>query len=93
MAIQSIWTPVEVRDITGDHFFMAPGEMTFGEVHFVGELDNLAQEVGARSEAFDNARNLSSAGVSAPEIVGGGNVSGGFVIFGDSDFCFFRHGQ
>jgi hypothetical protein len=32
VAVQSIWTPVQIGDITGDHLFVAAGKISFGEM-------------------------------------------------------------
>jgi hypothetical protein len=46
MAVQSIWTPVQVRDVAGDHLFMASREMAFREMDRVREVDHLAKKAG-----------------------------------------------
>lgn len=61
VAVQSIRTPVQVRDIAGYHLFMAAIQMTFRKMDGVGEVDHLTQEVRARAETLDDARNLSAA--------------------------------
>ncbi len=33
MAVQSIWTPVQIRDVAGDHLFLAARKMTFREMN------------------------------------------------------------
>lgn len=65
---------------------MTPREMSFGEVNGVGELDYLAQEVGARSEAFDNAGNLLATRPGTPEVVCGSGIARSFCIFDEADF-------
>ncbi len=87
MAVQSIRTAIQVRDVASDHLFMAAGEMSFGEMDGVREVHYLAQEVRTRTEALHDAGDLLPAGVGAPVIVGGKGRAGGFGIFGDSDFC------
>ena len=89
MAVQSIWTPVQVRDVAGDHLFMAAREMAFGEMDRVREVDHLAKKVGARAETLDDAGNLRAARSRAPVVVGGGSISGGFVVFGDADLSWW----
>ena len=42
MAVQSIWAPVQIGNLTCDHFFDAPREMTFGKMNSVGKLNDLA---------------------------------------------------
>ncbi len=61
MAIQSIRTPVQVRDVARDHLFVATIQVAFGKMDGVGEIDHLAQEVGARAETLDDAGYLSAA--------------------------------
>ena len=85
MAVESIGAAIEVRDVAGDHLLVAADEVAFGEVDGVGELDHLAQEIGACSETFDDPRDLFASGAGAPEIVSGGSFAGSFVVFGDAD--------
>ena len=87
MAIQSIRAPVQKGNVTGNHFLVAAGEVTFGEVNFVGELDDLAQKIGTRAETLDDSRYLRASGAGAPEIVSSGEVARGFGVFGDADLC------
>lgn len=61
MTVQSIGTAVQVGNVTGNHLLMPAGEVAFGEVNFVGELDDLPQEIGPRAKTFDYARHLGSA--------------------------------
>lgn len=84
MTIQSIRAPIQERNVARNHLFVTPGEMTFREVNFIGKFDNLPQKVGPRAKTLDNARNLLPAGISAPEIIGCGNVSSCVVILDDS---------
>ena len=58
MTVGSIRTAVQKRDITGDHFFLPPGEMSFGKVDLVGEIDHLAQEIRPCAETLDDAGDL-----------------------------------
>ncbi len=85
MAIQSIRTAVQVRDVAGDHFFVTPRKMALGEMHGIAELNHLAQKVGPCPEAFDDARNQLSAGTGAPKLIGRGRFAGGFGVFDNSD--------
>jgi hypothetical protein len=86
VAVQSIRTSIQVRDVAGDHLFVPAGEMSFGEMDGVRKLDHLTQEVWTRAEALENAGDLVSPGGSAPEIIGGSSFTGSFGIFIDSDF-------
>jgi hypothetical protein len=81
VAVQSIRAAVEIGNVAGDHLLVAAREMPFGEVHGVGKLDHLAQEVRARSKALDDARHLLASGAGAPEVIGGGRVARGFMVF------------
>jgi hypothetical protein len=87
VAVQSIRALVQKGNVTGNHFLVAAGEVTFGEVEFVGELDDLAQKIGTRAEALDDPGNLRASGPGAPEIVSSGEVASGFGVFGDADLC------
>ena len=58
MAVESIRAAVQVRDVAGDHLFVAPLQMALGKVNGVREIDHLTQEVWARAETFDDAGNL-----------------------------------
>jgi hypothetical protein len=50
VAVQSIWAPVQVRDVARDHFFVPSREMSFRKMNSVRELNYLAQEIGPRPE-------------------------------------------
>ena len=41
VAIQSIWAPVQKRNVTGDHLVVAEGEMAGGEINGIGKIDDL----------------------------------------------------
>ncbi len=88
VAVQSIRTTVQVRDVAGDHLLVAAREMAFREMDGVGEIDDLAEEVGARSEALDDAWDLFAAGLIAPGLIGGSGVAGGGFIGPDADLGF-----
>ena len=60
MAVQSIRAPVQIGNVTGDHFLVPPRKVSFGEMHGVRELKHLAQEIGPRAETLDNAGDLFS---------------------------------
>lgn len=94
MAVQSIWAAIQEGNVTGDHFLVAAGEMAFREMNLIGEFDDLAKEIGTRSETFDDAGDLLASGGAAPEIVSGGEVAGGVGVCGDVNFCamLFRTG-
>lgn len=85
MTIQSIRTAVQGRHVAGDHLLMAAREMALGEVNGVRELDNLAQEIGSRSEAFQDAGHLRPAGGGAPFVIYDSRFAGGFGVFDDAD--------
>ena len=89
MAVQSIWTPVQVRDVAGDHLFMASREMAFREMDRVREVDHLAKKVGASAETLDDAGNLSAARSRTPVVVCRRGVPGGLVVFGDADLSWW----
>ena len=86
MAVQSIRTPVQKRDVAGDHLLMATGKMPFGEMDGVSQFDDATQKVRPSSEALDDAGNLLSPRPSPPDIVSRRRFSGGFSIFDDPDF-------
>jgi len=85
MAVQSIWTTIQVRDMAGYHFFVPPRQMSFRKMNSVGELDYLAKKIGSCSETFNNPRDLASPGACPPEIVSGCDLAGGLGIFDDRD--------
>jgi hypothetical protein len=92
VAIQSIRTSIEVRDVAGDHLFVPASEMPFGEMNSVRELDHLTQEVRTRAETLEDAGDLLPPGTGAPEIIGSSSVTGSVGVFDDSDFCYGRCG-
>lgn len=61
MAVQSIWAPVQIGDITGDHLLVPSRKVAFGEMNSIRKLNHLPQEIGARAEAFDDPGHLLSA--------------------------------
>ena len=92
MAVESIRTAVQVRNIAGQHFFMASRKMAFGEVQSVRKLDNLGQEIRPRAKTFNDAGNLSASGALTPVIVSCGGFAGGIGILNDVNFrwlCLF----
>ena len=58
MAVQSIWTSVQVRNVAGDHLLVTSREMAFGEVDGVRKLDHLPQEIRTRAETLNYAGHL-----------------------------------
>jgi len=58
VTVQSIRTPIQVGNMAGNHFLGTTWKMTFGKMNGVGEVDNLAEKIGPRSETLDDTRNL-----------------------------------
>ena len=58
MAVQSIWTPVQVRNVAGDHLLVPARKMAFGEVDGIRELNYLLQEIRPCAKTLDDARDL-----------------------------------
>jgi hypothetical protein len=87
VAVQSIRAAVQKRNVARDHLLVTAREMPLGKVNGVRELDDLSQKIGPRSEALDDPRKLPAPGSGSPEIIGGGSFPGGFVVFGDANFC------
>ena len=58
MAVQSIWAPVQVGNVAGDHLLMTPREMAFGEMNRIRELNYLLQEIRPCAETLDDAGDL-----------------------------------
>jgi len=96
MAVQSIRAAVQIRDVAGDHLFVAARKVSFREMDRVSHFNDATQEVRPRSEALHDAGNLLSSRSGAPKIVGGSRFSGGFRVFDDFDFsgglCWLRIG-
>ncbi len=80
MRVQSIWTAIEVRDVTRDHLFVAAGEMSFGKVNGVGKLHYLPQKIWTLSKAFKDAGHFCAAGSFAPHFVGRRGLPGSVCI-------------
>ena len=59
--------------------------MSFRKMDRVGELNHLAQEIGARPETLDDAGYLLPAGTGPPEVISGGGFTAGFGILNDFD--------
>ena len=83
MAVQSIWTSVQVRNVARDHFLVVSREMAFREMNGIGKFDYLPKEIRARPETLDNSWHLLSTGAGAPVVICGGHVPTRFGIFGD----------
>lgn len=86
MAVQSIWTPVQVGDVAGNHLLVAPCEMPFGEMDSIRELDHLPQEIGPRPKTLNDSGNVLPAGTRAPKIIGRSCFPRSLSIFSDSNF-------
>jgi len=59
--------------------------MAFRKMNRVGEVDDLAQEIGASAEALDDSWNLLAAGTGSPVVVGGCGIARRGGVFGDFD--------
>jgi len=86
MAVESIGTPVQIRNITRNHLFVAARKMPLREMDGVAHFDDATQKVRPRSEALDNARNLLPPRPGSPEVISRSRFSSGFSILDDSDF-------
>jgi hypothetical protein len=80
MRIQSIGTTVEPGNPACDRFFCPTGEVPFRKMHRVTEAHDVAQKIRTMAEAFENARHLLTARVSAPFVVYLRNLTGGVGI-------------
>jgi len=60
VAVQSIRAAVQVGDVAGDHLLVAANQVAFGEVDGIGEVDDLAQEIGPRAEALNDSGHFGS---------------------------------
>jgi len=85
MAVQSIRTPVQIRDVAGDHLFVAARKMPGREMDRVSQFDDATQEVRPRSEALDNAWNLPSPRPGSPKVVSRSRFAGSFRVFNNPD--------
>ena len=85
MAVQSIRTSVQIRNVTGDHFLVPPRKVPFREMDGVGKLNYLAQKVRPRTKAFNNSWHLIASGPGAPEIVRRRDIALRFRIFDNGD--------
>jgi len=78
--VQSIGTAIEPGDPAGDGFFGPPAEVPFRKMDRVAEAHDIAQEIRAMAEAFENARHLLAARVRAPFVVYLRNLTSGVSI-------------
>jgi hypothetical protein len=69
MGVQSIGTVIEPGDPARDRFFCPAGQVPFRKMYRIAEAHDLAEEIGAMAETFENARHLLAAGVRAPFVV------------------------
>ena len=86
MAVQSIRTTVQIRDVAGNHLFVSTGKMPLRKVNRVSQIDHATQQVRSSSEAFDDAGNLLPSRPGSPKVISRSCFSGGFSIFNDLDF-------
>jgi len=61
MTVQSIRAMVQVRDIAGNHFLVTAGEVAFGKMNGVRELNHLPKEIRSGTKTLEDARYLLSA--------------------------------
>jgi len=87
MAVQSIRTPIEERDVAGNHLLVAARQVTFGKMDGVGKFNNLSQKVRPGPKALDDAGHLLSSRARAPKIVCRGNFAGSLGVFRDLNLC------
>jgi len=83
MRVQSIRTAIEPGDPACDRFFCPAGEVPFRKMHRIAEAHDLAQEIRAMAEAFENAGHLLTARVRAPFVVNRRDFAGGVSILDD----------
>ena len=57
-AVQSIRAPVQIRDVTGNHFLVPSRKMAFGKMYGVGEVDDLPQEIRPGAKTLDDPRDF-----------------------------------
>jgi hypothetical protein len=87
MAIQSIRTPIEERDVAGNHLLVPARQVPFRKMDGVGKFNNLSQKIRPRAKAFDDAGHLLSSRARAPKIVCCSYFAGSLGVFGDPDLC------
>jgi len=85
MTVQSIGTPVQERNVTGNHLFMTAGQVSRGEMHGIGELHYLPQKIRPCPKALDDARNLFSTRSRAPEVIGSCRIARRIGIFNNAN--------
>ena len=89
MRVQSIWAPVQRRDVAGDGLLLATTQVPLGEVNRVGKGHDLAQKIRPGTEALQDAGNQLPTAESAPLLVHFGGFAGSFIVLDDADI---RHG-
>jgi hypothetical protein len=55
VGVHSIGAAVQIRDVAGDHLFVAAGKMAFGKVDRVGKLHHMPEKIRTLPEAFQDA--------------------------------------
>ena len=85
MRVQSIGTTIKPGDPARDRFFCPTGEVPFRKMHCIAEAHDVAQEIRAVAEAFQNAGHLLTARVGAPFVVYLRNLTSGVGILDDFD--------
>jgi len=61
MRVQSIWTAIEPRHPTRDRFLGLAIEVALGKMNRIAEFHYIAQEIGAMTEALQNAGHVLAA--------------------------------
>ena len=83
MRVQSIRTMIKPGDPACDRFFCPAGKVPFRKMHGIAEAHDVAQEVRAMAEAFQNTGHLLTARVRAPFVVNRRDFAGGVSILDD----------
>ena len=85
MRVQSIWTPIQIRNPTRYRLFRSPRQVPLRKVNRVAELHHVPQKVRPMTEALQNPRHLLPARFRAPLVVDLRDIAGRVYVFNQLD--------
>ena len=80
MGVQSIRTPVQVRNVTRNRLLHPAIEVTLGEMDRVAEVHHLTKKIGPVAEALQDAGHGLPPGLGTPLVVHLRDLAGGVGI-------------
>jgi len=85
VAVESIRTSIQIRDITCQHLLVAARQVSFRKMQRIGKLDELSKKIRSGAKTFEDAGNLLPPRSRSPEVVSGSSIPRCLLIFDDVD--------